>query len=78
MLEKMRRGYTRETYIKLVHHIRSILPDVAFTTDIICGFCGETEQDHQDTLDLIKTVMYNFVFMFPFSLREVNRRNIWI
>ncbi|KAL0274562.1 UNVERIFIED_CONTAM: hypothetical protein PYX00_002662 [Menopon gallinae] len=70
MLEKMRRGYTRETYIKLVNHIRSIIPDVALTTDMICGFCGETEQDHQDTLDLMKTVKYNFVFMFPFSLRQ--------
>ena len=46
--------------------------DVALTSDFIAGFCGETEKDHQDTLSLIEQVQYNFVFCFPYSMREVN------
>ena len=65
----MRRGYTREAYIDLVHHIREILPDVAFSSDFIAGFCGETEEDHQDTLSLMDMVRYNFAYCFPYSMR---------
>ena len=46
-------------------------PDVALTSDFIGGFCGETEEDHRDTLSLIEQVKYSFVFCFPYSMREV-------
>lgn len=70
VLEAMRRGYTRESYLELVHHIWSILPDVSLTSDFICGFCGETEDDHQQTLSLMNIVQYNFVYLFPYSMRK--------
>jgi MiaB/RimO family radical SAM methylthiotransferase len=69
-LERMRRGYTREAYLKLVERIREIIPDVALSSDFIAGFCGETEDEHQDTLSLIESVQYNFCFTFPYSMRE--------
>lgn len=71
VLDRMRRGYTREAYIELVHHIRDIIPDVTLTSDMICGFCGETEEEHQDTLSLIREVKYHFIYMYPYSMREV-------
>ena len=66
----MRRGYTKETYLSLVEHIRSIIPDMALSSDFIAGFCTETEADHQDTLDVIHRVGYNFLYSFPYSMRE--------
>lgn len=66
----MRRGYTKEAYLDLVENIRSIIPQVALSSDFIAGFCGETEEDHQDTLDVINTVRYNFIYSFPYSMRE--------
>lgn len=47
MLERMRRGYTREAYDELVEHIRDVIPHASLSTDMIVGFCGETEEDHQ-------------------------------
>ncbi|XP_010531061.1 PREDICTED: CDK5RAP1-like protein isoform X2 [Tarenaya hassleriana] len=70
ILERMRRGYTREAYLDLVHKIRSIIPDVALTSDFICGFCGETEEEHQDTLSLVREVKYDMAYMFAYSMRE--------
>ena len=70
MLKKMSRVYTREYYWERIQKIKEILPDCAVSTDIIAGFCGETEQDHQDTLDLMKTVGYEYAFMFKYSVRE--------
>ncbi|XP_043672539.1 CDK5RAP1-like protein [Vespula pensylvanica] len=70
VLERMRRGYTREAYIDLVHRIRDILPEVALSSDFIAGFCGETEEEFQDTLSLIKLVKYNTAFLFAYSMRE--------
>ncbi|KAL4568998.1 hypothetical protein LXL04_024624 [Taraxacum kok-saghyz] len=70
MLERMRRGYTREAYLELVHKIRSIIPDVGLTSDFICGFCDETEEEHKDTLTLIKSVGYDMAYMFAYSMRE--------
>ena len=67
----MRRGYTREAYLELVEHIRDVLPEVSLTSDFICGFCDETEEEFEDTLSLIQTVKYTKTFMFSYSMREV-------
>jgi len=70
MLKKMNRVYSREYYLERIRKIKEILPDCAISTDIIAGFCGETEQDHQDTLALMKEVGYEYAFMFKYSVRE--------
>lgn len=70
VLERMRRGYTREAYLDLVKKIRGIIPDMGISSDFICGFCGETEDDHNDTLSLIKGVGYDMAYMFAYSMRE--------
>ncbi|XP_078050145.1 CDK5RAP1-like protein [Augochlora pura] len=70
VLERMRRGYTREAYLDLVHHIRSIIPDIHISSDFIAGFCGETEEEFQDTLSLIQLVRYNKAYLFAYSMRE--------
>lgn len=70
VLERMRRGYTREAYIDLVHHIRETIPNMCFSSDFITGFCGETEEEFQDTLSLIELVKYNKAFLFSYSMRE--------
>lgn len=74
ILEKMRRGYSREAYLSLVEKIRCIIPNVAISGDFIVGFCGETEQQFLDTLSLIKAVKYTRCFIYGYSLREVSTR----
>ncbi|MBR4802019.1 MAG: tRNA (N6-isopentenyl adenosine(37)-C2)-methylthiotransferase MiaB [Bacteroidales bacterium] len=69
MLQKMNRKYTREDYLQKIRDIRNIMPDCAITTDIIAGFCSETEEDHQMTLSLMKEVHYDSAFMFQYSQR---------
>ena len=69
MLEKMRRRYTREWYLDRVRKIREVMPDCAITTDVIAGFCGETEKDHQDTLSIMRDVGYDYAYMFAYSER---------
>ncbi|KAK9164250.1 hypothetical protein Syun_005152 [Stephania yunnanensis] len=70
VLERMRRGHTREAYLDLVQKIRNIVPDVGISSDFICGFCGETEEEHKDTLSLLRSVGYDMAYMFAYSLRE--------
>jgi len=69
ILEKMRRRYTREWYLERVAAIRKMLPDCAITTDVIAGFCSETEDDHQATLDLFSQVGFDAAYMFYYSER---------
>ncbi|KAL1193200.1 CDK5RAP1-like protein [Cardamine amara subsp. amara] len=70
ILEQMRRGYTREAYLDLVKTIRTIIPDVAITSDFITGFCGEIEEEHEETLSLVRTVGYDMAYLFAYSMRE--------
>ena len=72
-LERMRRGYTREAYLDLVAKIRQIIPEIAFTSDFIAGFCGETDSEHADTISLLRLVNYSFCFMYTYSMREKTR-----
>lgn len=70
MLERMRRPYTREQYMKLTDRMREIIPGVSLSTDIIAGFCGETEEEHKATLSLMAEVEYDLAYMFAYSERE--------
>ena len=70
MLERMNRQHTREEeYMELVDNVKRIIPECAISQDMITGFCGETEEDHQDTLSLMEYVGYDFGFMFAYSER---------
>ena len=69
MLEKMRRKYSREWYLERVAKIRSVMPDCGLTTDVIAGFCSETEEDHRETLSLMEEVGFDWAFMFQYSER---------
>ena len=69
ILELMNRGYSREWYLNRINSIRKIIPGCGISMDIISGFCTETEEDHQDTLSLMKEVKYDFGFMFSYSER---------
>ena len=69
VLEKMNRGYTREWYLERIDAIRRIVKEVSISTDIIAGFCGETEEQHQDTLSLMEAVKYDFAYMYEYSER---------
>ena len=68
-LKRMNRGYTRDWYLERIDAIRRIMPDCAISTDIIAGFCRETEEEHQDTLSLMKAVQYDMSYMFQYSER---------
>lgn len=70
ILEAMNRRYTRETYLDLIRKVRKVRPDIALSTDIIVGFPGETEEDFQDTYDLVKEVGYHQVLTFIYSRRD--------
>ena len=69
LLEKMNRKYTREHYLERIGKIREILPDCSITTDVIAGFCSETEEDHALTISLFKEVRFDGAFMFQYSER---------
>ena len=70
ILKAMNRRYTREHYLETIQKLRAVRPDIALSTDIIVGFPGETEEDFQQTYDLIKEVGYHQVFTFIYSKRE--------
>ena len=71
MLTAMKRGYTREQFITLVRKLRAAMPDLAISTDLMVGFCGETEADHQETLSLMREVRFDSAFMFRYSDRGI-------
>jgi tRNA-2-methylthio-N6-dimethylallyladenosine synthase len=70
ILQLMNRNYTREWYLDRIAQIRKYMPDCAVSTDFIAGFSNETEADHADTLLLMRTVGFDYAFMFKYSLRE--------
>lgn len=70
LLKKMNRIYNKEQYLELARKIREQVPDVSLTTDIIVGFPGETEEDFQDTLDVVRQVEYDSAFTFIYSKRS--------
>ena len=69
MLEKMNRTYTKEEFIELAEKFRARIPGIAITTDIIVGFCGETEEDFLDTLDVVERIGFDSAFTFKYSER---------
>jgi tRNA-2-methylthio-N6-dimethylallyladenosine synthase len=69
VLYRMNRGYSREWYLERIAAIKSIIPGCAISTDIITGFCGETAQEHEETLSLMDIVQYDFAYMFKYSER---------
>ena len=69
VLKRMNRLHTREEYFNLIDNIKKIIPDCSFSQDMIAGFCGETEEDHQDTLSLMEHVKYHFGYMYAYSTR---------
>jgi tRNA A37 methylthiotransferase MiaB len=74
VLERMRRGYSREAYLELIDRVRRTLPRVAISSDFIAGFCGETDTEFDETLSLIEAVGYHTAYLFPYSMREVGSR----
>lgn len=70
MLERMRRPYTRQQYLQLTDRMREIIPGVSLSTDIIAGFCGETDEEHEATMSLMAQVEYDLAYMFAYSERE--------
>src|SRR3546814_12407221 len=65
----MNRTYDREWYMGRIEAIRRIVPDCAISTDIICGFCSESGEEHLDTLSMMDHVTYDFAYMFKYSER---------
>ena len=71
MLRRMKRGYSREAYLDLIFsNVLPRIPDIALSTDMIAGFCGETEEEHADSVSLLEQVRYDQSFLFAYSMRE--------
>ncbi len=70
MLKLMNRKYTKSHYMRIINRIKEIIPNCSLSTDIISGFCSETEEDHKQMLELMKTVRYDSAFMFNYSPRQ--------
>lgn len=77
VLKKMNRKYTRQMFMETVERLRAACPDFTFTTDVIVGFPGETEADHQETLDVLREVKFAKVHMFPYSPRPRTRAALY-
>ncbi len=71
VLERMRRGYDVATYLRLIADLRAAVPGIAISTDLMVGFCGETDEDHRRTIELMRAVEFDFAFMFAYSDREI-------
>jgi tRNA-2-methylthio-N6-dimethylallyladenosine synthase len=69
VLQRMKRSYTREWYLNRIETIKKHIPGCGLSTDVIAGFCGETEEEHRETVSLMKEVGYDFAFMFMYSER---------
>lgn len=69
VLKRMKRGYDKEKYVERVEAIKKIIPDCAISTDIITGFCGETEEEHKDTIALMEWAKFDYAYMFKYSER---------
>lgn len=70
VLKRMNRKYTREDYLKLIEKLRKTVPDITLSTDIIVGFPGETNEDFEETLSIVKEVEYDSAFTFIYSIRK--------
>jgi len=70
ILKAMNRKYTKEDYLKIINKVRQAIPNITITTDIIVGFPGETDEDFEETLDLVKEVKFDSAFTFLYSIRE--------
>jgi tRNA-2-methylthio-N6-dimethylallyladenosine synthase len=70
ILKAMNRRYTRKDYLGLISSLRDIRPDIAITSDVMVGFPGETQQDFEDTLDLIKKIEFDNLYSFKYSDRQ--------
>ncbi len=75
ILSLMNRGYTKEEYLKKINHLRSFLPDVAITTDLMVGFPSEEEDDFQETMAMVENIRFDFAYMFKYSERPFTRAN---
>jgi tRNA-2-methylthio-N6-dimethylallyladenosine synthase len=69
ILKKMRRGYTREKYLEIIDALRKARPEISITSDFIVGFPGETEEQFEETLDLLRYVQFDSIFAFKYSPR---------
>ncbi len=76
ILKIMNRHYDKEQYLTIVKKLREAIPDIALTTDIV-GFPGETEEDFQETLEVVKQVEYDSAFTFIYSKRTAHRPQPW-
>lgn len=70
ILKLMNRKYTMSDYLKIVRLLREYIPDIHITTDIICGFPGETEDDFNETVDMVKKIKFSAAYIFPYSNRS--------
>jgi tRNA-2-methylthio-N6-dimethylallyladenosine synthase len=77
VLQQMRRGYTFESYMKIIEKIRAAAPDAAITADVIVGFPGETEEDFERTLDLMEAVQFDNLNSFAYSPRPNTEAALW-
>jgi tRNA-2-methylthio-N6-dimethylallyladenosine synthase len=73
VLERMQRGYTRAQFVDLVAELRARVPGIALSTDVLVGFCGETEADHAETLSLVEEIGFDSAFMFAYSDRGITQ-----